>query len=321
MVPIETTDVVVVGSANIDLVATVDKRPEPGETVHALGYAEFVGGKGSNQAIAAARLGRRVAFVGLVGCDSEALTVRTALAEEGIDVRHLEAVKSLSTGRAIIIVDRAAENSIVVVGGANAQLGAEHIAQASDLIENAPIVVAQLEIPIETVTEVARLAKGIFVLNPAPAQTLPAALLEAVDVLVVNQIEYEMVTGHELESDLELLEKDLRTQALPASVVITLGAGGALVWDSTKLSHVPTPRVQVVDTTGAGDTFIGALVDALSRGESLAEAARWAVHAASLSVGALGATIGMPRREHVTALLERTSLERTTGEELLTRSL
>lgn len=314
MVPMESTEVVVVGSANIDLVATVDSRPEPGETVHAVGYAEFVGGKGSNQAIAAARLGRKVAFVGLVGCDSEAQTVRDALAGEGIDVRHLEGVKSFSTGRAIIVVDSAAENSIVVVGGANSQLGAEHIADASELIAAAPIVVAQLEIPLATVMEVARLARGTFVLNPAPAQPLPAELLAAVDVLVVNQIEYETVTGRALPSDLEQLERDLLTQQLPAAVVITLGAGGALVWDGRQLSRVTTPRVDVVDTTGAGDTFIGALVDALSRGESLAEAARWAVHAASLSVGALGATSGMPRRHEVAALLEGTR------EELLPRS-
>ncbi|AMB59978.1 ribokinase [Microterricola viridarii] len=304
MAPKQETEIVVVGSANIDLVATVESRPQPGETVHALGYAEFLGGKGSNQAIAAARLGRQVAFVGLVGNDPEAQTVRGALANEGIDLQHLASVKSFSTGRAIIIVDSAAENSIVVVGGANAQLGTEHIAAAAELIENAPIVVAQLEIPIETVTEVARMAKGTFVLNPAPAQPLPAALLDAVDILVVNETEYESVSGCTFPEDRELLAEQLRTQSLPAAVVITLGGQGALVWDSTTLSHISTPRVQVVDTTGAGDTFIGALVDALSRGENLTSAAHWAVHAASLSVGALGATVGMPRRQEVAALLE-----------------
>ncbi len=311
MMPKQQTEIVVVGSANIDLVATVDSRPLPGETVHATGYAEFLGGKGSNQATAAARLGRKVAFVGLLGSDPEAHNVRTALAAEGIDLRHLAIEKSFSTGRAIIVVDAAAENSIVVVGGANAQMGSTHVAAAAELIESAPIVVAQLEIPIETVTEVARLAKGTFVLNPAPAQPLPAELLAAVDILVVNQTEYESVTGQAFPKSRELLRKQLDTQSLPDAVVITLGGEGALVWDSSTLSHIATPPVKVVDTTGAGDTFIGALVDALSRGEALASAAHWAVHAASLSVGALGATVGMPRRHEVVALLEQIREEPT----------
>lgn len=304
MVPIEQAEIVVVGSASVDVVATVDLRPEAGETVHALGYAEFVGGKGSNQAIAAARLGRRVAFVGMVGDDAEAQIVRRALSDEGIDVRRLDTGKSIPTGRAIIVVDSSAENSIVVIGGANAQVNSSQINRAANLLERAQIVVAQLEIPIETVTAAALLTKGIFVLNPAPARKLPSELLEAVDVLVVNQIEYETVTGRVLTSDRAQLARDLRELDLPKSVVITLGARGALVWDSSELIEVTAPIVQVVDTTGAGDTFIGALVDALSRGETLAAGARWAVHAASLSVGALGATTGMPRHQEVMAALE-----------------
>ncbi|WP_411719837.1 ribokinase [Mycetocola sp.] len=291
------------GSANVDLVATVASRPAPGETVHALDYAEFVGGKGSNQAIAAARLGGRVAFVGMVGDDPEADMVRKALSEEGVDIRGLGSEKSIATGRALVVVDDSGENSIVVVAGANARVGSSQIAKSRDLLSGAAIVVAQLEIPIATVIEAALLTPGMFVLNPAPAQPLPSALLRRVDVLVVNQVEYEIVTGRELPPQLPELARDLRQLDLPKFVVITLGGRGALVWDSLTVIHVAPPSVQVVDTTGAGDTFIGALAEALSRGETIASAARWAVHAASLSVTTLGATTGMPRHEDVVAAL------------------
>ncbi len=304
MAPME-VHVVVVGSTNVDLVASVARLPQPGETVPALSYDEFLGGKGSNQAIAAARLGRHVSFVGLVGDDREGAVVRAALRAETIDDAHLGTQAQVPTGRAIVLVDDAAENAIVVVGGANQSVTPAHVERASDVLRAASVVVAQLEIPVEAVTAAARAAAGTFVLNPAPARALPADLLDRVDVLVVNETEYEVVTGHPLPEEPAALGDQLRGLGLRCAVVVTLGARGALVWEGADVVHVPARLVPVVDTTGAGDTFIGALADALSRGEPPVAAARWAAHAASFAVGSLGATTGMPTRADVLAAMER----------------
>jgi ribokinase len=303
----EQVDVAVVGSVNIDLVASVARLPMPGETVPAVAYDQFLGGKGSNQAIAAARLGRSVAFVGLIGDDREGASVRTMLRAEHVDVAYLGTEPGVPTGRAIVLVDAAAENSIVVVSGANGLLSPRHIAAAADLLARASVVVSQLEIRMETVVAAAQAAAGTFVLNPAPAQPLGADLLALVDVLVVNEIEYEVVTGHPLPEDPAEVARELAALDLPGSVVVTIGSRGALVWEGAGVTHVPAPVVSVVDTTGAGDTFIGALADALSRGEALLPAARWAVHAAAVSVGALGATTGMPGPAEVLASVGRTT--------------
>ncbi|WP_369134597.1 ribokinase [Modestobacter sp. I12A-02662] len=294
-------DVAVVGSVNIDLVASVARLPLPGETVSADDFAQFPGGKGSNQAVAAARLGRRVAFVGLIGDDAEAGEVRAALERGSVDVTHLQVEPGTPTGRALVVVDEAAENTIIVVGGANMRLTPAHVEAAGDVVRGARVVVAQLEVPVETVTAAARLSGGRFLLNPAPARQLPAELLDLVDVLVLNETEYEVVAGHPLPEDPAELGSRLASSGWQCLVVVTLGARGCLVWDGGEVASVPAPVVPVVDTTGAGDTFIGALADALSRDEPPLTAARWAVHAASRSVGALGATTAMPDRAAVLA--------------------
>lgn len=310
-------DVTVVGSVNIDLVATVTALPRPGETVSAVHFAQFLGGKGSNQAIAAARLGRSVAFVGLVGEDSESEFVRTSLATEGVDTSHVAHMPGVPTGRAMVLVDAAAENCIVIVAGANGCLDATHVRGAGVAVRSATVVVSQLETPLDAVVEAARLADGLFILNPAPApaQPLPDELLALVDVLVVNEIEYEAVLGRPLPADLHaLLDELVADTALPYALIITAGERGALVWDGSVLTGIPTPSVTVVDTTGAGDTFIGALADALSRGENLVTAAQWAVHAGAIAVGSLGATTGMPEAQAV-----RESVARAPDSRALTR--
>ncbi|MGN6523235.1 MAG: ribokinase [Actinomycetes bacterium] len=299
----EYPEIVVVGSANVDLVASVVSLPRPGETVLAQSYAEYPGGKGANQAIAAARLGRRVAFIGRVGEDAAADLVRDALAQEGVDVARLSPTSGAATGRALIAVDAAAENSIVVVPGANAALTAEDVASQEHLLAGAAVVVAQLEVPLETVHRAASLAQGRFLLNPAPATRLDPELLDLVDVLVVNEGEFGVVTGVAVPDALQTLGDVLSDVALPCAVVITLGGRGAAVWQHGDVAIVPAPPVDVVDTTGAGDTFVGALADGLVRGLPLAEAARWAVAAASLSTLALGATSGMPAADRVHELL------------------
>ncbi|GAA1935477.1 ribokinase [Nocardioides marmoribigeumensis] len=289
-------EIVVVGSVNLDLVVRVETLPHAGETVLATGYHEFVGGKGGNQAVAAARLGRRVAFVGHVGTDQAASTVRSALADEGVDVTLLTPVDG-PTGRAFVQVDDEAENQIIVVGGANGALSEADVAAAAPLLTGSPVVVAQLEVPLEAVVAAGRRTSGVFVLNPAPAQELPRELLALVDVLVVNEGEFEVVTGAPVS------EEALTSSSLPERVVVTLGGRGALVRDGASVLSVGAPRVEVVDTTGAGDTFVGALAAALARDVPYADAVRWAVGAASLSTQALGATSGMPSAAEVDRLM------------------
>ena len=303
--PAAPAEVVVVGSVNVDLVAQVTDLPLPGQTVLATSYAEFPGGKGGNQAIAAARLGRRVAFVGRTGDDAAGTWVRSVLAGEHVDVAELKSLAGEATGRAMVIVDTRAENSIVVIGGANAALRVEHVDGAAGPLHDAAVVVAQLEVPVEAVRAAARHARGTFVFNPAPAQRLDDELMRLVDVLVVNEGEFETLTGHPVGNDLAALTARLRDSALPRSVVVTLGRRGALVCRHGEMATVPAPIVSVVDTTGAGDTFVGALADALARGEELPAAARWAVCAASLSTGSLGATTAMPTSPEVRKLMAK----------------
>jgi ribokinase len=294
-------DIAVVGSVNVDLVASVARLPLPGETVAARGFAQFVGGKGGNQAVAAARLGRHVALVGLTGDDAEGGVVRAALAAEGVDVAHLGVAPTTATGRAIVVVAEDAANHIVVVGGANAALAEEHLADAADVLGTARVVVVQLEVPLGTVLAAARRATGTLVLNPAPARALPRELLGRVDVLVVNEVEHEAVLGRPVPADLRDVAAHVAAAGLTCTVVVTLGARGAVLCGRDGVVVEAPPDVAVLDTTGAGDTFIGALADALSRGEDPRDALRWAVHAASLSVGALGATTAMPTAAQVAA--------------------
>lgn len=294
--------VTVVGSTNLDLVTSIKKLPVPGETVLATGYAELAGGKGSNQAIAAARMGSQVSFVGRTGRDGAATMMRDILSGEGIDLTACGAGPE-PTGRAIVMVEAAGENSIIVVPGANAAFRPQHAAEAGPIISDADVVVSQLEIPLESVLAAAKAAKKTFILNPAPAQQLPGELLELVDVLVVNEVEYAEVFGTELVPDETMLARDLARPGLPKTVVITLGGEGAAVWHDGKLTRIPAPKVTVVDTTGAGDTFVGALASEIARGSELLAAARVAVTAASLSTRQLGATTGMPRRGEVLAQL------------------
>lgn len=306
----ETPAVVVVGSVNRDVVLPVPHLPLPGETVLAEGQVELVGGKGGNQAVAAARLGCRVALVGLTGADADGAAVRAALTAEGVDVEHL-GVADAPTGRAVVMVDTGAENAIVVVAGANGALGPADVGRAADAVSRAAVVVAQLEVPLAAVLEAARRRTGTFLLNPAPARPLPAELLAEVDVLVVNETECGVVLGAPPDRP-DGVAARASALGVRGAVVVTLGARGAVVCTGVGTGpgpgtdagtvHVPAPEVDAVDTTGAGDTFVGALADALARGEDLVGAVRWAVDAAALSTRALGATSGMPSRDEVLAL-------------------
>ncbi|MEV7217350.1 ribokinase [Kitasatospora cineracea] len=296
--------ITVVGSVNRDLVLTVEDLPRPGETVLARGFVEGVGGKGANQAVAAARLGSQVRLVARVGAD--AAPIRRVLAAEGVDLDAVLTAPDASTGIASVVVDRAGENTIVVNAGANAVLSVEDLPQ---WLARTPgeVVLVQHEVPAEVVAAAvlrAREQGGTVVLNPAPARPVAPAVLAAVDVLVPNLGELAALLGAEPVSGLAAARALLERAELPCgAVVATLGADGALVKQPGRPAvHLPAPVVDAVDTVGAGDTFCGALADALARGADLPAAAARAVRAASLAVTGLGAQSSMPYAEQLDAL-------------------
>lgn len=297
-------EVTVVGSLNVDHVLEVRRLPEPGETVLGSDLREFAGGKGSNQAVAAARLGRTVAMVGLVGDDHPAGVLRETLQAEGIGQDTLGAIDGARSGVAYIFVDEEGENTVVVSPGANARLTADDVRAAGDVVRRADVVVAQMEIPEDSVDEAVRLAEGTVVLNPAPARPVDQETLRQVDVLVPNRSELGVLTGEAEPRTIAEATALARSLDGPGAVVVTLGSDGALLVDGDAHTHVPAPEVEVADPTGAGDTFCGALADALVRGADTLAAVRWAVQASALAVTALGAQAAMPTAEQVRAVHE-----------------
>ncbi|MFJ1754539.1 ribokinase [Kitasatospora sp. NPDC088134] len=289
--------VTVVGSVNRDLVLTVEELPSPGETVSARGFVEGVGGKGANQAVAAARLGAEVRLVARVGADGGAIL--RALAAEGVDIAGVLTSAGAATGIASVVVDRSGENTIVVNPGANAALS---VADLPSRLVRAPgeVLLVQHEIAAEVVAAAVLRAgqqDGTVVLNPAPARPVALELLAAVDVLVPNLGELATLLGTARPDGLDGARALLERAELPCgAVVVTLGADGALVKRSgvPGLVHLPAPAVDAVDTVGAGDTFCGALAEALARGTDLPTAAERAVRAAALAVTGLGAQSSMP---------------------------
>jgi ribokinase len=282
-------DVTVLGSANLDVVLRVADIPRPGETVLAAWRGTGPGGKGANQAIAAARSGARTAFVGAVGDDDGGAVVRGALSAAGVDLTGLRTTDG-PTGTAYVTVDDGGENAIVVDPGANAML-AELTAAERALVARAAVVLCQLEVPVATVVEALTAATGLRVLNAAPARALPAALTDVLDVLVVNEHEALLVA----EGARTLDEAVSRLLERVPEVLVTLGAAGALVARRHGRDAVAgLPARTVVDTTGAGDVLCGALCAARGAGAAPVDAARLACAAASLSVGRAGAGTSAP---------------------------
>lgn len=280
--------IVVVGSVNVDLLAQVRRHPRPGETLHGTGGQMLPGGKGANQAVAAARLGARVAMVGAVGSDVQAEAALSALREAGVDLGHVAEIEG-PTGLAIVTVAEDGENSIVVIAGANDAMDAGRVRAAAEVISAARIVVCQGEIPRDGIEALPALVTGRFLHNPAPVMELDPAVLRASDPLVVNQHEAGLVLaqlapGQEAPEDPEAVVAALRAAGIP-SAVLTLGADGSLVADQAGVRRIPPAPVEAVDTTGSGDAFIGALALGLARGDDLATAARLASR-----VGAFAAT-------------------------------
>ena len=298
--------VVVVGSVNVDMVVVAPRLPGPGETVTGGDVARHHGGKGGNQAVAAARLGASVAFLGAVGDDDLGFAARAALDAEGIDVRHL-AVVPRPTGVALIVVDERAENLIAVAPGANAAVTSGAVAAALAALRLAPgdVVLVCREVPPEAVLaalDAARTAGATGILNPAPADGLDRSSAALATVLTPNETELATVAG---PGDPEAASRSLLADgAAGRAVVVTLGAAGALVVpDGRPTVALPAARVVPVDTTGAGDTFNGALAAGLAAGLSLEDACVRAVAAAGLSTTRQGARVGMPTAAELEAHL------------------
>ncbi len=281
--------VLVLGSLNLDVVVRCARRPEPGETVLGDDLARGAGGKGANQAAAAAAAGARTDLLGLVGDDAEGRMLRAQLEQEGVSLEWVSASGDSPTGTALITVDARGENSIVVVPGANARLGVEDVDRARGAIESVEVLLMQLEVPLEPVAYAARVAPKTtrVILNASPVRPLPDDLLSRADPLVVNRVEAEALLGAGSpgveEAALGLLALGVR------SAVVTAGADGALYVDASRQLAIRPPEVTVVDSTGAGDAFAGAHAAAFASDAPIEHALRVAVDAGARAVGHRGA--------------------------------
>jgi ribokinase len=289
--------IAVVGSCNVDFVVPVSGLPRPGETVLGRDHLRSPGGKGANQAVAAARLGSEVGFVGCVGEDELAGTITGALTDAGVSTTWLRRIPGVPSGLALITVADGGENTIAVSPGANARLSPADVAAASPLLSEAAVTLVQLEIDPSTVAAAVHAAAGTVVLNPAPAAALPASVLSAVDVLVPNRTELGVLAGASTPTTVSEAATLAASLDGPGAVVVTLGEDGAVVVTNNETTHVPAVTVAAVDATGAGDAFCGALADALSRGDSLVTATRWAVRVAGMSTTRWGAQTAPTRSE------------------------
>ena len=299
--------IVVVGSSNTDMIIRVPRIPRPGETILGGTFSMAAGGKGANQAVAAARAGGKVAFVARVGDDMFGRQAVLGFKKDGLTVRHVVKDKIAPSGIALIFVATDGENSIAVASGANGRLSPQDVLAARELIENAQVVVTQLETPLNTVRAAARMAAGKkipFILNPAPARPLDDELLKKVSFITPNETEAELLTGVRVADDAGaekaakiLLAKGVKT------VIITLGAKGAYVRSERFTGVVPGFEVKALDSTAAGDVFNGALAVSLAEGKPLDQAVRFANAAAALSVTKMGAQPSAPRRAAIEKML------------------
>ncbi|MCY4061461.1 MAG: ribokinase [Chloroflexi bacterium] len=299
-----TAKIVVVGSFNADLVSYMERMPRPGETVHGDRFATGAGGKGSNQAVAAARLGADVTFIGRVGNDVFANLAYEIWDAEGVDHRFVTRDDEVATGVAPILVDSSGENMIVVVLGANRRIRKRDIDAARPRIAEADMMVVQLEVNLEIVPYALKSAKeyGVTtILNPAPAAAIAAETIQLADYLTPNETELETLSGGPV-ADVVAAARGLLTRG-DQTAVVTLGAEGARIVTPEETHFVPTFAVDAVDTTGAGDTFNAALAVGLSEGMALPEAVRFANAAAALCVTKPGAADSVPARADVDALL------------------
>ncbi len=297
--------VVVLGSLNMDLIVRTERLPGPGETVLGGAFGTAAGGKGANQAVAAARLGAMVSMIGCVGADEYGRQLLEVAGAAGVATDRVHTV-DLPTGVALIVVDANGQNLIAVAQGANSLMTREMVAREAELIRSANIVVAQLEVPLDAIAaagELARAAGVPFLLNAAPARDDIADLLPLITILVVNETELAIVSGREVGVGPEVAAAAGLLARGPKAVIVTLGARGSILVDTRGSVALPSYPVQVVDSTAAGDAFVGALAARYSRGESLEAAARYASAAGALACTRPGAQPSLPTVEDVAKLM------------------
>jgi ribokinase len=295
--------ITVIGSINMDLVTSTNRIPKVGETLLGVSFHTIPGGKGANQAVAAARLGADVTMIGAVGDDSFGKTLVSHLTNQGINTENIMKVKDTSTGIASIILS-GGDNSIIVVSGANNQITPDIIEKNEDIILHSNILLLQLEIPLESVIRAVELAKKqkiLTILNPAPIQKLPKELLEMVDYVTPNEHEQTL-----LFTSIDGTEQEL--EKLKEKCIVTKGAKGVTVYKNGEYIEIPSIRVKAVDTTGAGDSFNGALAFALCEGAEIEDACRFANVVGAISVTKLGAQNGMPTKKEVEEFLQLNKL-------------
>ena len=301
--------VLVVGSANMDMVVSLERFAQPGETMLADDFGMYPGGKGANQAVACAKLGGDARLLCKMGIDVFRDDLKTSLERDGVDLGYSLTDQNASTGIALIAVDSSGQNQILVVSGANMTLGADEVEACDEAFEQAGVVLLQLEIPLETVSRAAELAQqheAIVMLNPAPAQELPDALLRRIDYLTPNEHEAELLTGMRVTGPQQAEEAgEQLLEAGVGRVLITMGEEGAVLVTREYAQHFPAHPVQALDTTAAGDAFNGALALALARGDALDAAIHFANQVAAFSVTRHGAQTSMPSEEALATFVAR----------------
>ena len=295
--------IVVVGSLNMDLVMRMDRAPAGGETLPGHDFATLPGGKGANQAVACARMGARVAMVGRVGADANGAVLGAALAADGIDAVEVDALPAVHSGVAMIWVEEGGQNRIALASGANGLLDAAGVERAAALIDAATMLIVQLEVPmpaVEAAVSRAHRARVTVLMNAAPAMALSASLWPQIDILVVNESEATVLSDVAVVDHASAASAgvSLRERG-PDRVLVTLGAQGVVVVDAGGARHAPAHPVQAVDTTAAGDTFIGALAAALCEGRTLDEAVALGQAASALCVTRRGAQASIPYRHEL----------------------
>lgn len=298
-------NVVVIGSLNMDLVTRAPRLPRGGETLIGHSFATVSGGKGANQAVAAARLGAQVSMIGCVGNDDYGVQLREALLAEQIDCQAISVVED-SSGVALIVVDDNSQNAIVIVAGANGSMTPAVIDQFDAVLQAADVIICQLEIPDATVGHALKRGRELgktVILNPAPAsRPLPADWFASIDYLIPNESEAAALSGLPVDSLQSAEKAAARLISMGAgNVIVTLGAQGALFANAAGYQHFPAPKVKAVDTTAAGDTFVGGFAAALAAGKAEAEAIRFGQIAAALSVTRAGAQPSIPTSSDVQA--------------------
>lgn len=301
--------IVVIGSSNVDLIMKMERLPERGETVTDGDFMQVYGGKGANQAVAAARAGGNVAFISCVGEDAYTPQMVANYRSDGIDTKYVFREKGIASGYALILIDSTGENIISVAPGANYRLTPQKIDEALPVFDNTAMIVMQYEIPEETIKHVIDIAnqKGIPVMwNCAPARNFDDSYIPKINILVLNEVEAGFLAGMQVETgaDAEKAASILVAKGVE-KVIITLGAKGAFVLTSEGKVSVPAFKVEAVDTTAAGDTFCGALAVALVEGKPQKEALRFAGAAAAISVTRMGAQPSVPMREEIDLFLEK----------------